>query len=129
MKAIHWIIAAAALAFVQAAPASAAQGDPEVIIYRFPGVRDNGGGDLTGVATVFHCTNFSGATETIRFVTRRANGDLTTNNAQSIVHLQTLTAATHLTSAYFEDVNLATLGGVRAPPPSRRRPSISSARR
>jgi len=43
MKAIHWTIAATALAFVLPAPASAAQSDPEVIIYRFPGVRDDGG--------------------------------------------------------------------------------------
>jgi hypothetical protein len=42
MKAIHWIIAAAAFAFVQ--PAQAGINDPEVIIYRFPGVLDNGGG-------------------------------------------------------------------------------------
>jgi hypothetical protein len=35
MKAIHWTIAAA-LAFVQPAPAAAGVNDPEVIIYRFP---------------------------------------------------------------------------------------------
>jgi hypothetical protein len=57
MKATHWIIAAAAFAFVQ--PAQAATTDPEVIIYRFPGVTDSGGADLTGVATSFHCTNFT----------------------------------------------------------------------
>jgi hypothetical protein len=70
MKAIYWIIAAAALALVQPTPASAAAGGPEVIIYRFPGVRDDGGPSSIGVATVFHCTNFSGVPETIRFVTR-----------------------------------------------------------
>jgi hypothetical protein len=41
MKAIQWIIAAAALALVQPTPASAGVNDPEVIIYRFPGVMDN----------------------------------------------------------------------------------------
>jgi hypothetical protein len=55
MKATHWIVAAAALTFVQ--PTSAAQIDPEVIIYRFPGVRDDGGANNLGIATVFHCTN------------------------------------------------------------------------
>ena len=35
MKAIHWITAAAALAFIQTTPASAGVNDPEVIIYRF----------------------------------------------------------------------------------------------
>jgi len=71
MKAIHWIIAAVALSFVQ--PTQAAQSDPEVIIYRFPGVLDNGGASNTGLATSFHCTNFSGAAENIRFVTRAAS--------------------------------------------------------
>src|SRR5262245_596537 len=62
MKAIHWTIAAASLVIVQ--PAQAGINDPEVIIYRFPGIRDTGG----DVATVFHCTNFSGVLETVRFV-------------------------------------------------------------
>ena len=59
-----------------AAPASAVFTDPEVIIYRFPGVKDDGGPNFTGVATVFHCTNFSGTQETMRFVTRNAAGVL-----------------------------------------------------
>jgi hypothetical protein len=106
MKAINWIIAAAALAFVQ--PAQAAQTDPEVIIYRFPGVTDNGGPAFTGVATVFHCTNFSGVTETIRFVTRTPGGFLLQNNTVNIGHLATRTAATHDTVAYGEELNLLT---------------------
>src|SRR5262249_26223436 len=61
MKAIHWIIAAAAL--LSAQPAQAGVNDPEVIIYRFSGLFDNGGADFQGVATVFHCTNFSGVDE------------------------------------------------------------------
>ena len=58
-------LVSAALAIGMAAPASAATTDPEVIIYRFPGVLDNG----SNVATLFHCTNFSGVNENIRFVT------------------------------------------------------------
>src|SRR5262245_39382790 len=103
MKAIHWI-AAAALSFVQVAPASAGVNDPEVIIYRFPGVRDNGGANNAGVATVFHCTNFSGVSENIRFVTRQSNATIATNLAFIIDHLETFTAATHQTAAY-NDVN------------------------
>jgi len=99
MKIIHWTIAAAAFAFVQPAPASAAQVDPEVVIYRFPGVLDSGSPE-TGVATVFHCTNFSGVTENIRFVTRDDVGTLLTNNSLAINHLQTRTVATHGTTAY-----------------------------
>jgi hypothetical protein len=37
------IITALGLAFVLAVPANAATADPEVIIYRFPGVKDDGG--------------------------------------------------------------------------------------
>src|SRR3954462_1939746 len=84
MKAIHWIIAAAALSFLQ--PAQAATTDPEVIIYRFPGVKDDGGSGLNGVATVFHCTNFSGATENIRFVTRTFDATIKNNDVAAVDH-------------------------------------------
>jgi len=103
MKAIHWIIAAAALAYVH--PTQAATTDPEVIIYRFPGVRDDGGTDDVGVATVFHCTNFSGATETIRLVTRNFDATFRGNNARTINHLETFSTGTHFVAAY----NSATL--------------------
>jgi len=90
MKAIHWIIAAAALAFVQPTPVQAAAGDPEIILYRFPGVVDNG----REVVTVFHCTNFSGATETIRIVIRNNDGALRSNSTFNVAHLATRTAVT-----------------------------------
>src|SRR5215510_4929968 len=101
MKAIHWIIAAAALTFAQ--PAQAGITDPEVIIYRFPGVADNGGTN-SGIATVFHCTNFSGVPESLRIVVRATDGTLVGNVSQPINHLQTLTLATHATAIYFEIV-------------------------
>jgi hypothetical protein len=88
MKAIHWIIAAAAFAFVQ--PVQAATTDPEVIIYRFPGVHDDGGATDVGVATVFFCTNFSGVIETVRFVTRQSNSTLAGNSIVGIGHLSTI---------------------------------------
>jgi hypothetical protein len=100
MKAIHWTIAAAALAFVQTTPASAGINDPEIIIYRFPGVRYDGGADQVGVATVFHCTNFSGATERIRFVSREVDGTLVTNATFNINHLATLGVGTNFVKAY-----------------------------
>ena len=100
MKSIRSIIAALGFVFVLPAAADAAQTDPEVIIYRFPGVIDSGTGQNTGVATVFHCTNFSGVVENIRFVTRAANGNLLTNLAFPNAHLATLTASTHETAFY-----------------------------
>jgi hypothetical protein len=105
MKAIHWIIAAAVLAFVE--PAQAGVNDPEVIIYRFPGVLDNGGAPHVGVATVFHCTNFSGVEENIRFVTRNGSNALLSNALFSFSHLQTISMSTHITIAY-GDFNLGT---------------------
>jgi hypothetical protein len=78
-----------------AQPGQAAVGDPELILYRFPGVTDNGGGANSGVATVFHCTNFSGVAEHIRFVTRRFDGFLLNNSVLIVDHLRTFTAATH----------------------------------
>jgi hypothetical protein len=80
-----------------------AKSDPEVIIYRFPGVFDDGSGDNLGVATVFHCTNFSGVTENLRFVTRDQGGDLLANKVIGIAHLMTLTTATHQTTLYNEN--------------------------
>src|SRR5262249_7096185 len=100
MKAIQRIVAAAAFAFVLPAPADAATTDPEVVIYRFPGVRDDGGAANVGVATVFHCTNFSGVPENIRFVTRNSGGTLKNNDVFSIGHLSTTTMATHVVTAY-----------------------------
>jgi hypothetical protein len=108
MKAIHSMIAALALAFVLAAPADAATTDPEIILYRFPGVRDNGAAGNLGVATVFHCTNFSGVDETVRFVTRFSSGGLASNVAVTIQHLRTRSASTHPTAAYDAETDLAT---------------------
>ena len=110
MKAVHLMIAAAALAFVQ--PADAATTDPEIIIYRFPGVFDDGFGSFAGTATSFHCTNFSGVTETLRFVTRGFAGNLLTNVTFNVAHLATLTASTHDTTVYTDGANSLATGAV-----------------
>src|SRR5262249_32694360 len=73
----------------------AAQTDPEVIIYRFTGVRDDGAAQGLGMATLFECTNFSGAVENLRFVTRDVAGTLKSNVAQVIVHLGNIAMLTH----------------------------------
>jgi hypothetical protein len=88
------------IVFGLAAPAAAATTDPEIIIYRFPGVRDDGSGSNVGVATAFHCTNFSGVQENLRLVTRGGGGDLRNNNLFLLNHLTTVTVSTHLTAAY-----------------------------
>jgi hypothetical protein len=107
MKMVQWLVVSAFMVGM-AAPATAGVNDPEVIIYRFSRVRDNGQPGFLGVATVFVCTNFSGATETIRFVTRAKVGFLLQNDTISIDHLTSRVAATHVTFAYEADLNLAT---------------------
>ena len=84
-----------------------AQGGTELILYRFPGVRDNTGATNTGVATSFHCTNFSGVTETIRFVLRDQDSTVMANATFDLPHLQTVTASTHGTAAFLEDLFLS----------------------
>jgi hypothetical protein len=75
-------------------------------------VTDNGGAANQGVATVFHCTNFSGVTEIIRFVTRGQAGALLSNAPFSVPHLVTVTASTHGT-ALFADIGLGGTGLVQ----------------
>ena len=107
MKTVQSVLVAAALAIQTAVPASAEINDPEVIIYRFPGVTDSGSGPGFGVATVFHCTNFSGANENIRFVTRRNDGVIVSNKAFTFPHLSTGTLSTHITAAYVQSADLS----------------------
>ena len=108
MTKISLAVVSAALAFGMQAPAWAFITDPEVIIYRFPGVRDDGGGIGAGVATVFFCTNFSPTSENIRFVTRQNNSPLLTNILVGIASLATKTVSTHATNAYNPDNTLGT---------------------
>ena len=108
MKAIHWIIAAAAFAFVQ--QARAAQTDPEVIVYRFPGVLDVG-----SVATSFHCTNFSGTLEIIRIVVRDNEATIKANFSFALPHLWTATVSTRPTVLYGSaSLNTDTVKGTAA---------------
>jgi opacity protein-like surface antigen len=84
-------------------PSMALTTDPLVQIYRFTGVRDNGGAAGLGVATTFHCSNFSGADENIRIQIRQYNGAVLTDHTYSISHNRTRTISTHDTNAYAED--------------------------
>ena len=104
MKTVQALVVSAAMATGMAAPASAATTDPEVVIYRFPGVTNN-----IGIATVFHCTNFSGAEETIRFVTRDFDSTIKSNATGSIPHLTSVTFATQVVSAYLNEKDFGNL--------------------
>ena len=109
MTKIQALVVSAALAIGMAAPASAGVNDPEIIIYRFPGVLDNAGSGLvSGEATVFHCTNFSGVNENIRFVTREFDGTLKSNTPITVSHLRTGSIGTHLVLSYGQSGSLNT---------------------
>ena len=63
---------------------------------------------ITGVATSFICTNFSGVAENFRIVVRDAGGGVVVNRATSnIPHLVTVTWSTHDTNLLI-DSNLLT---------------------
>jgi hypothetical protein len=101
MKAARSLFGVLAITLGLAAQVEAATTDPEVIIYRFPGVLDNGTGINVGVATIFQCTNFSGEQENIRLVTRSSGGILRSNFVIPIAHLTTFAFATHPVRVYF----------------------------
>jgi len=84
MKGISSMIAALALALTWPVAASAAVGDPELILYRMTGVNTN------SAASSLTCTPFSGVTETIRVVLRDVSGNLVSNQAFTVPHLVTL---------------------------------------
>ena len=104
MNGLRWVIAVATVAFIT--PAQAATTDPEVILYRVSGVSDSGGNANTGVATSFHCTNFSGVTETVRIVLRAKTATLLTNVAFTVQHLETHTTSTKATNLFSDDTVL-----------------------
>ena len=112
MKAIYWIIATAALVCSESAQAQVVPiVRPETIIYRFPGVLDDGVSILlfeASRATLFHCTNFSGQDEYIRFVTRSSDTSIVSNVVVPIPHLATKTIGTSKAGPYEVHANLLT---------------------
>jgi len=109
MTKISLAVMSAALALGTAVSASAGVDDPEVLIYRFNGVRAILGSPATG--TIFHCTNFSGATEIIRFVTRTESGAIAGNQTLNISHLQTVAASFAGITSYHSDLFLTIANG------------------
>ena len=109
MRISQLMLAAAAVALVLPVhSAKPAVGDPVESLYFFPGVRDNGGGAGTGVATSIHCVNFSGATEKLQYVVFNFDSSIKANLNLNIGQDQTRTASTHDTVLYAEDLILNT---------------------
>jgi hypothetical protein len=110
MKLLSSVVAAAILSAIL--PAQGATTDPLKTIYRVPGVRDNGGGAQTGVATSFFCSNLSSVPETIRFVVRSAAGTVVGDQSFQMPSLRTVTASTHETTLFSETLVLTPGSGI-----------------
>src|SRR5687768_8830294 len=92
-----------ALAATLAQPAAATTFPTLTTIYVGAGVTDNGGGENTGIATTFICTNVSGVTTGIRILLLSSSGaSLGASNFPSVPHGATVTLATHATSTFNE---------------------------
>src|SRR5688572_26541600 len=90
-------------------PVEAATTDPMRNIYRVSGVRDNGGGVNSGVATSFHCTNFGPVTEKIKFIVRDKHGSVVGGRTVNVDSNETFTASTHHTLVFVEDAVFVSL--------------------
>jgi hypothetical protein len=99
--------ALALLGFIAAAPVAVAQYQP-LPLYLFPGLFDNGGAGLIGVASAFHCSNFSSTPQTVQVVVYNYNATIVANMSALIGAASTFTFATKDTALYSEDLILNT---------------------
>jgi hypothetical protein len=84
-----------------------AVGDPQKLIYRISGIRDNGAASGVGIATTIHCTNFGPVAETVRYQLKSASGSVVANVSKTIGAGGTEAASTHATAMVDEDGVLA----------------------
>lgn len=118
MKMLGWFIplAAAGMAFVYPsyaadrvkeggaqAVAPQALTYPQQIIYRVSGVRDDGQGAQLGVATSFHCTNWSNLPEKLAIAVYNFNGALARARSFIVNSHYTFTVSTHKTLIFSEN--------------------------
>ena len=102
-------LAAVAFAAALAQPASAITFSKLTTIYIGSGVKDDGGGQDAGVATLFNCSNVSGVSASVRFLVLNPVGQVLASKTYTPSHGSTLSVATHAT-VLFSDDNLATFG-------------------
>jgi hypothetical protein len=93
--------------YAEGAVTPKAVGDPMIPLYSISGVRDNGAGGNSGVATTFDCTSLSTVNETVQFTIRNFNGDIIAAPSFTIMPNRTLTVSTHFTNLFFEDAALS----------------------
>ena len=77
-------------------------------IYIGSGVRDTGGSAASGIATVFHCSNVSGLTASVRFLVLAENGAPRASFTTSMGHGTAVSVSTHNTNAHLELQSLVT---------------------
>jgi hypothetical protein len=78
-------------------------------IYRFSGVRNTDNAGQTGVATVFHCSNYSATTQQVRIVVRNYLATVVADLTFAVPARDTKTASTKYTVAFFDDKILLTI--------------------
>ena len=101
------LIAAACVAGI-AASAAAITFPSLTTIYVGAGVRDHGGAPNVGIATVFLCSNVSGANVAVRFLVLTENGAVADEQAVGVQHGRTVIASTHFTATYLETIPFLT---------------------
>jgi hypothetical protein len=101
--------ALAVLGFIAATPVAVAQNQPlPYYLYLFPGLFDNGGAGQMGVASAFHCSNFTSTPQTVQVVVYNYNATIVANMSALIGTASTFTFATKDTALYSEDLILNT---------------------
>ncbi|HET6378524.1 MAG TPA: hypothetical protein VFG05_09505 [Methylocella sp.] len=80
---------------------------PQQIIYRVSGVRDDGQKPELGVATSFHCTNWSNLPEKLAIAVYNFNGGLARARSFIVNSHHTFTVSTHRTKIFSEDAVLS----------------------
>jgi hypothetical protein len=107
------------LGCVAAAPVAMSVGahagvnDPLQIIYVFPGARDDGLPNATGVATSVTCSNIGPTSENVQFVALNFLANPVANASITMLSGQTRTASTKDTALFSEDLFLNSMGPVR----------------
>ena len=124
MKSFCYALAVAAS--MLAAPAAAITFPSLTTIYVGSGVTDRNG--MINVATVFHCSNVSGQSASIRYLVLNTTGGIVGNFTTSVAHGAHHTAATRDTAIFSEQV--IAMGPItQEPSTSSRRSRASSAAR
>jgi len=105
MKKSLLFIALAALAFPIAPSAFAITFASLTTIYIGTGVHEDG--DIGDGATVFHCSNVSGISTSVRFLVLNSTGAVAASSTQALAHGATVTVSTGAVDGYPNEIDIA----------------------